>query len=314
MTIDEAIDALGDALSANGVDAPRPPSTPPDLEAIDAELAPMSIPAQVRRFWERIDPATLRVWPYPSPIQPDFAIQGWRQRRDEFPGLAPLALLDVGYESHQCMSVELDSPLAPGGALFEWNLVDIPFYLRYHELADWLERMTSLIDEGAIERRAGHAGPVLFLLDPETQLPMSELRGPGTPSTVHGDTVYYDRDPLTWPVHWQRLSGIEPSDIQPRGVSHTIAELLASDPSDALEATVRGTVTSLGGNPEGTGVRITDGTGEMTIFCPTAVTALGPVMRGEFEFDVIVPTGERHRPPDRTMTAGATAVRPLSRR
>jgi hypothetical protein len=92
----------------------------------------------------------------------------------------------------------------------------------------------------------------------------------------------------------------------------------------------------LGSFGSGDFVRVSDGTGVMTVGCPVAVTALGPVMREEYEFDVIVPPGERHTPPDpnalepltdpvkdlsqRLMaryagpaTAVATAVRPLDR-
>jgi hypothetical protein len=235
MGIDASIDALAAAIEASGVEPPRPPPEPYDLDAIDAELAPMSLPAQVRRFWERVDPASLRVWAYPDPIPPKFATESWRQRRDEFPGSGPLALLEVGYASHQCMSVELDSPFGRGGTLFEWNLVDVPFYLRYHELSGWLDRMTELLAAGAFERRDRAAGPVLLLLDPDTSRPMSELSAP-TPSPVHGGVTRYERHPLTWPLHWRRLSRRPPEEVKPRGASHTIAGLHARDPSRPVEA------------------------------------------------------------------------------
>ena len=299
--IDGSIDALAGALSAEGIEPPRPPSESYELDAIDAELAPMSLPAQVRRFWERVDPATLRVWPYPEPIAPGFAIDSWRQRRDEFPGLAPRTLLDVGYASHQCMSVELDSPLASGGTLFEWNLVDGAFYLRYNELSAWLDRMTELLAAGAFERREGAAGPVLLLLDPHTSVPMTELPAPPTPSPVHGHVACYERDPLTWPLHWRRLSGMPPEEVRPRGASHTVAELLARDPSRPVEATLTGRVVSLWASGSTWHARISDGSGSLGITCPAAVTALGPVMGREFEFDVVALGGE----------ARATAIRPL---
>jgi hypothetical protein len=296
--IDAAIDALAHALTANGVEGPRPPAEPYDLDAIDAELAPMSLPAQVRRFWERVDPASLRVWPYPEPIPPSNALEAWMGRRDEFPGLAPLALFDVGYASHQCMSVELDSPFGCGGTLFEWNLVDVPFYVRYNDLAGWLDRITELLIGEQFDRREGPNGAVLVLTDPDAATPMTELPGPTSPNPVHGQITRYERDPLQWPLRWQRLSGIEPEDLKPRGATHTVAELLASDPARPLEATIAARVIDLGGSSDITRVRVSDGTGVMAINCPTAVTALGPSMSQEFEFDLIVPAGKRHVPPD----------------
>jgi hypothetical protein len=76
----------------------------------------------------------------------------------------------------------------------------------------------------------------------------------------------------------------------------------------------------------------------MTISCPREATLLGPRMREWFEFDVVVPMGDRHPPSDPSRastriedaadrvaavlmarygglpTATVTAVRPLSRR
>jgi hypothetical protein len=248
----------------------------------------MSLPAQVRRFWERVDPASLQVWAYPEPVPPGFAIDSWRQRRDETPGVAPRALLEVGYASQQCMSVELDSPLGSGGTLFEWYIVDGPFYLRHHDLSGWLDRMTELLEAGRFERHEGGAGPMLRLLDPDTSLPMSEQ-------------PRYERQPLLWPLHWRRLSGIAPEEVRPRGTRDTIAELLARDASRAVEATVAGRVVALGGSGSTLHARVSDGSGSLDITCPGAVTTLGPVMGRRFEFDVVAVEGE----------ATATAIRPL---
>jgi hypothetical protein len=304
MGIDASIDALADALRAHGVDPPLPPSEPLDLEAIDAELAPMSLPAQVRRFWERVDPASLRVWAYPEPVPAGFAIDGWRQRRDEFPGIAPRSLLDVGYASHQCMSVELTSRFGSGGTLFEWNLVDGAYHLRYHDLSGWLDRMRELLEAGRFERHEGGAGSVLRLLDPDTSLPMSELPAPAGPNPVHGDVTRYQRHPLQWPPHWRRLSGISPEEVRPRGASHSISELAAADPSKPVEATIAGRVAALWGSGSTWYPQISDGTGSLVVTCPGSVTTLGPVMGGTFEFDVVAVGGE----------ATATAIRPLQDR
>jgi hypothetical protein len=231
------------------------------------------------------------------------------------PGLAPLALFIVGYESHQCMSVELDSRYGRGGALFEWNLVDGGFHLRYRELSDWLDRMTELVAAGEFDRHDSPNGQVLYLRDPHRMVPMSKLPAPPTPDPVHGEITHYERPPLEWPLPWQRLSGIEPGDVKPRGATHTVAELLASDPAQPLEATIAALVVDLGNFGSGPFVRVSDGTGVMTIGCPTAVTTLGPAMRQRYEFDVVVQAGERREPPDPdAVEATADAVKTLSRR
>jgi hypothetical protein len=210
--IDASIDALADAHRAAGVDPPGAPSDLSDLDAVDAAIAPISLPGQVRRFWERVDPGSLRVWAYPHPTTVALCARPWKQHRDEFAGMVPQALFLVGYESWACISVELDSPLGSGGAMFEWRIDGRGFYLRYHDLGGWLDRITELVVAGEFERRDGTTGPVLVLRDPQTSLPMNALPGPSTPSPIHGRVRSYERDPLMWALHWQRLSGIELED------------------------------------------------------------------------------------------------------
>jgi hypothetical protein len=296
MEIDVSIDALCDALARAGVGAPHEGADAAHLDRIDAAIAPLRLPLQLRRFWERVDPATLRVWAFPQPVGAEFALDSWIEQREEFPGMAPAALFLVGYESWNCMSVELVSPLGEGGSLFEWRLEDGGFYLRYHQLSDWLDRITSLVLDGSFERRVGAAGPVLHLQDPVAGLALAAPRGKLPPHPVYGDATSIPREVRRWPVHWQRLSGIDPGDIRPRGATHSIAEVLASDSADPLEATIAGRVEDLAAWEGVTRVRVSDGTGVLAINCSAAVTALGPACGEEFEFDVIVPSGERREP------------------
>jgi hypothetical protein len=315
MDVDTSIDALCDALVRAGVEAPREGTDAAQLDRVDAAIAPLRLPAQVRRFWERVDPATLRVWAFPQPVGPEFALDSWAQQRDEFPGMAPAALFLVGYESWNCMSVELDSPLGEGGSLFEWRLEDGGFYLRHHRLSDWLDRITSLLVDGSFERRPGATGPMLHLQDPEAGLSLAAPRAALPPHPVHGDATEIPREADQWPVHWQRLSGIEPEHFQPRGATHSIAELLASDPEVRLEATIAGRVEDLASWEGVTRVRVSDGTGVLAINCPTEVTTLGPALRQQFEFDVVVPPGERREPADpESLPPVADPVRDISQR
>jgi hypothetical protein len=302
MAIDDSIDALAAALERVGVDPPGPPAEPPDFNAIAAPVAPMSLPEDVRRWWERVDPWSVRAWAYPELSGWQFALDTWIQHRHEFPGIAPRSLFLVGYTSWACMSVELDSTLNAGGALFEWRLEDGGFHLRYHDLAGWLDRITGLVSAGEFERRDGaESGPRLLLKDPHTSLPMSRLPGPGTPNAVHGDVTTYERHPLTWPLHWRELSGIPAEVVRPRGATHTVEEALARNPEHEFDATVRGRVTAASRSGSSWYVRVGDGTGSLAVTCPAPTTVLGPVMGREFEFDIVMLGGE----------ATATAIRPL---
>jgi hypothetical protein len=136
--VDAALDSLGEALSAAGLEGPRPPATLAALTALEAAIAPMALRVDVRRFWERVDVATLRAITYPQLQDPGFALTSWRMARDEFADLQPVALVEVGHSSLQCMSVELAVGEVQGGALFEWKIVDGGFERRFNGLGEWL--------------------------------------------------------------------------------------------------------------------------------------------------------------------------------
>lgn len=292
MTIDASIDALTDALTDAGVEPPQPPSDLAVLEQIDAAIAPLRLPGDVRRFWERVDPRTLNVEVWPSFVTPEFALDSWRNGRDEFPALAPATLFGVAYSSWVWVSVELDGPHGEGGTLFQWTLDGDDFRVGYPKLGDWLDRIAALLGEGSYERLDAERGPVVRLNDDWSEwddLPPSVLAS----NTVYGSISALPRDPLEWPARWQQASDIDTEG--PRGTTHTIAALLASDPAVEVRATIAGVVLSLAGERD-TSVRVTDGTDTIDILCPAPTTALGPKVRQRFEFDVVMPPGHRRRP------------------
>ena len=66
---------------------------------------------------------------------------------------------------------------------------------------------------------------------PEGGLALAAPRGNLPPHPLlHGQETSIERQPR-WPLHWQRLSGLEPADIARRGTTHSIlAGILDSDP------------------------------------------------------------------------------------
>jgi hypothetical protein len=337
MDIDPSIDALIDALAAADVEPPRAPADLEMLERIATAIAPLRLPADLRRFWERIDPPTLRAEVFPTLRGPRFALESWQREREEFPQL-PAILFLIGYESWSCVSVELDGMESVGGALFQWGLADGDFHLGYHRLGDWLARVAELVRAGSYERHARRDGSAsLRIVDEWDEMRFAALRAGGLTHPIYGEADSVARDPLDWPAHWQRAAGIESADIAARGASHTVAELLSSDPASEVRATIVGRVLTLAGGVDAC-VRVSDGTETITVLCPAAVTALGPVVGESFEFDVVVAPGARRRSSEAEVDPGdqgdpvavlaanlksryggpigatATAVRPCERR
>jgi hypothetical protein len=288
MDVDEALDALSEALAAAGLERPAPPADLTALAQLEAAIAPMRLPADARRFWQRVDAGTLRALTYPELHGPDLALESWRMGRSVVAAQQPQALVQVAYSSHQCMSVELDLGEIEGGAVFEWNLVDEGFERRFDGLGEWLAHIARLVETGLFRRVDSPRGPYLYVPDPDRS---SEERGmrplPG-PHPVHGTAVQIGRDILDWPEHWQRAAGLRPEDLRPRGATHTIADLLASPPNQRLRATIAARVVDLMGTGAWTRVRVDDGTAALDVVCPAATTLLGPRMGDRFEFDIVI--------------------------
>jgi hypothetical protein len=289
--LERALEALSDAMTAVGIPLWRPPESLDDLEELEAEIAPLRLPEDVRRFWTKVDAWTLPVSPHPTIVSPEAALVLWRQSRDEFRSLQPLVLLEVGYESHVCMSVELDVGAIRGGALFEWA-VDHPFGFtrRFDGIADWLGYIADLLRQGLYRRLEGNDGPVWLV--PGHENLEAELALRPTPA------VQISGDILEWPRHWQRVNGVHDEDLRLRGATHTVAEVLASPPDAELCATIAGRVIDYAGGGMGAYVRVDDGTGCLNVSCPAETTLVGP-RNGEWnEFDIVVPPGVRHVPVD----------------
>ena len=83
----------------------------------------------------------------------------------------------------------------------------------------------------------------------------------------------------------------------PRGATTTVAALLdRAAEGQAVTATVQGVITHLAGTGHGVWATIDDGTAGLDLFCPSSLTAYGPVTRRRFEIDVVSagqPSGDR---------------------
>jgi hypothetical protein len=279
MEIDAAIDALRAALAARGCDAPAPPEDDDALRALEAEIAPMTLPADVRRWWERIDPWTLPDLAFPQLGRPAAALDAWRDVRRDYRSTQPLTLALVGYESWNCLSVELDTPGVPGGAMYRYDFGSGGFSLTDRRFADWLARLTAAVaaghDKDAIE-------PVL------------------------DEHVLEDRhDALChWPRHWQAAAGLLPQDLEPaRGATTTLRELLKSDPGRPATATLAGRVRidpldeDAGADASGgVRVRLDDGTKKVVLTGDARFVAYEVLGKGAcFEVDLSLTPGRRRR-------------------
>src|SRR6185312_16350027 len=111
-----------------------------------------------------------------------------------------------------------------GGTLFDGRLDADAFWRRYNSVADWLVDILELIAAGSVEEWGSADKPYLRILDPHDDRPLAAPREL-PPNSVYGDQIEIRRAALSWPPHWQRAAGIDPADAEPRGVTHTIADI-----------------------------------------------------------------------------------------
>jgi hypothetical protein len=297
MRVDDALELLAAALQKVDVPTWEAPESTAAIEALQAAVLPMELPDELAAFWRQVDVTTLRVYPYPEFSTPEFSLTSWQMAKKEFAALQPLALVQVGYESHATMSVELDVGDVEGGALFEWFVSDPSgFTRRFNALGDWLAYLAALIGQGLVERGDSDSGPWLLVPPPDQQEQAEALRPTPAEHPVHGTTLHIGQDILTWPEHWQRANGLGPQNVTLRGATGTVAELLAAGPGREGHTTIAARVVDLMGSSGFTRVRVDDGTGTMDIYCPRETTLLGPDLGGWYEFDVLLSADERQAP------------------
>jgi len=289
--INDAVDRLVAAYRDAGLPPIRPASRGIDrvLAGIEREVAPLQIPAELARFWQLVDPATITVAPYPHPTTADFALDSWKSHRDEFPGMTPRLLFPVAYESHGFLFVELDDGWGQAGSVFEWGYAGSPFYVRFAALSGYVDLLATMIELGEFRRhdREMHSW-VEF--DPERRWEdaLAVRLTTAQPLPRLGAAREIDEDIRQWPEHWLASNGLTSEVRSPRGATTTVAELLRRSAAGAMSETIRATVTSLAGSAAGSRISVDDGTGVLDVWCPAAVSTYGPAIRRAFEFDVVV--------------------------
>lgn len=296
-SIDASIERLEQALRHAGLDAPSPPVGTEVLDEIEAAVSPYALPGDLRGFWERLDPTSIKVATFPDLTSPSFALSSHRSHLEPgaFPFLGPPVLFPIAYSSHEFRSIELTSPWNDGGTVFEWANDDpSPFRIEYRSLTDLIEVLAELIEEGVFERfESGYAH---VDLQAEQDKRSARLDAAG-PHPLYGEARELTNDLMHWPAHWLDAAGIDLRTREPLGATHTIAELMGADQGTPVHARIAGQVVRLVASGAGALVLVDDGTGQIDVWCPAGTSPWGPVHRRRFEFAVTA-EGAPARPAD----------------
>jgi hypothetical protein len=282
-SIGSTVDRLRGRLRRVGARPLRTPVDTTDLDALIDAIAPLQLPDEVETWWRTVDVASFPMQPFPRPCRPDSSLRLWQQYQDEWVGVTPRCLVPVAYDSMVVLSVDVDRTDTLGGDVFAWAVDSHGAF--EHVAGSWVdvvECYVDVIDAGAYELRRG-------IVMPESEILDGALRARRT------DTVVPPRYPARkmqfanaaqWPMHWQRASGIAPSDRRPRGRTLTIGDVLAAPRGARLRGTIVGRVVGLVGGSAGSLAIVDDRSGRLDIWCPAATCTWGPRLEGIFEFDV----------------------------
>jgi hypothetical protein len=290
--IDDAVRRLVGAYREAGLAAigPATPGIEQVLVEIKREIAPLLLPEELVRFWQLVDPATISVAPYPRPTTAEFALDSWMSHRDEFPGMTPRLLFPVAYESHGFLFAELDDGQGEPGAVLDWGYGGSPFYVQFAALSGYVDLLATMIELGEFQRHETDTHSWVQF-DPEGRWDDARAvrLAAAQPLPRLGASREIDEDVRQWPEHWLASNGLTSDMRSPRGATTTVAELLRGAAiGTEVSGTIHATVTSLAGSGAGSRISVDDGTGVLDVWCPAAVSTYGPVIRRQFEFDVIV--------------------------
>jgi hypothetical protein len=281
--IDAAIDRFDKALRAAGLPSLEASADTDALAEIAEAVAPYRLPADLHRFWERVDFWNSPVvgWRLPEALNARLALDTHRANLEpdlEYL-LGPPLLFPIARHSGDQWSVELVSEWSEGGTVFSHEL---EHRIEYPSFFDLVEVYAELLEEGAFEVRAGRAG---LLLEAERAKQEARLKA-AWPHRLYGDAREVPADSVGWPAHWLAAAGIDLASRIPRGATHTIAQAVEAAKRRETVARVVGNVVWVGGSSDGVLVVVDDGTSQLDVWCPAGTSRWGPSMSHCFEFEV----------------------------
>jgi hypothetical protein len=270
--IDEVLDRLHQAWVTAGQEPLPGPGDSIDrvLADIASVIAPWRLPDEILTFWRRLAPEYLEsLSPFPPPTSPEFALHCWLEHAKEQRS-TPALLFPIAYQGHHFTFVELARDDDPGGAIFDWSCTGPGFQLTHSSLSSYLDQWTTMVELGeyvVLELPDGREFCEFDPLEQWSQIAAVRL-APSLPLPRYGTKVTIGGDPREWPQHWLLPDGC------PQGADTTVAALLKTAISGVeSRGTIHATVSRSVRTAVGQRLTVQDATGQLDVWCPSAVDA-----------------------------------------
>lgn len=288
---------------------PGPPDDPVGVGAviaeIEREIAPFSLPDELKWFWRTWNPYGFADLPFPQLTPPDFALESYRMFLTE--GLPhPVVLFPIAYQSHCFLLVELIHDLSEGSRVYWYCYDEGEYKLQHLDPAEIFNVFVDALESVESEQQAWEDEDARWMLLDEAwdeahrvTSERIEQNGPANELTVSAT------DPLRWPERWQKAQGLDPARAVPLGRTHTIVQFEEARQRDRVEGRLVGEANVISGGgiaPDGpaTLLELRDETGATLVLVPSTACPFGNPRGGDrYELEVI---GEPTDPADLDLT------------
>lgn len=249
------------------------------VEQIEADIHPLQLPRELREFWTKWNPATLR----PPVFDGFIALGHLLERRSIDCPPCPVILLPIADWTHARIWYELATGDHPGGRVFHSHHDDTEVSLWAFGLSGLLDLVSTALERDAINDRTAGLDAREFERIIDESLDASLALD--VPRRLDG----IDRSRFA--PHWQFAEGLAIDHFSLRGATHTVNEFLQERESGSQAAgTLVGTYqTNVGGGPlQGCIGTFEDHTGTLQVFVPQVTAISGAVGdNGAVEIDVV---------------------------
>lgn len=268
-----AVDWFIEVLGPTSARAFGPPEDPEVVETalarIDAAIAPLALPPEIRWLWETWDHRPFDVLPIAGICDPAFALSGWID--DARDGDMPRALFPIGYRSHVFLDVDLTAPPGVPAPLWSMDYEGDGYTLELPSLAALVRSCAECAEAaqlGSEEVEAARTNPLGYLSQLFAGPRFSAIadRHRAAASVTRSTIEFGGRG--DWPQPWEDAEQAWVGPSAADGPTHSVAAFEALLATGRPRALLRGTLGTRNSPASGQLLRLTDATGTIEVLLP----------------------------------------------
>lgn len=270
-----AVDWFIEVIPPHELQPYRPPADLVAVDAalarIDAAIAPLALPPEIRWFWQTWDPGAFGgVMPSARVSDPAFALDCWVEGAIE--DTDPRALFPFGYESHWFLFVDLTDPVGTPASAWTFGFGNEEYVREFPSFAALLRSCAERGESSDLPQDRSPLGGAERYERYESAFAdahFSSIVERHFAASGHRREAIHAMDRGRWPAAWRLAEQVAVAAPVATGPTHTVArygEALSVD--GTARARLRGSL-SWGNSPNaGVLLELADGSGSIPLFAP----------------------------------------------